>query len=230
MTQYEDKFTVPVAFPPDTIPNCLGEVLSASGKTQFRIAETYKYAHITYFFNGYREPAFKNEYRILIPSLSSPHPEEHPEMMAKAITDRLLETIQGQAFDFVLANYANADTMGHTANFDAGVAAVKALDHELGRILKTALETNTILVITSDHGNIERMIDPNTGAPESQHDPSPVPCFIVSPEFKGKKFLYQDDPSTTSGMLADVAPTVLELMKIPKPPEMNGRSLLRDLM
>jgi 2,3-bisphosphoglycerate-independent phosphoglycerate mutase len=230
MSHYDDAFTVPVAFPADSVDEPLGKVISDAGLVQLRLAETYKYAHVTYFFNGLREPPFPNEYRTLIPSQESLHPEEHPEMMATAITDRLISAIQDRAFDFILVNYANPDTIGHTANYNAGLEAVRVIDREIGRLLKAAENPDVVIAITGDHGNIEEMINPMTGLPESQHDPSPVPLYIMAAELKGRRFANQDDiGEETLGSLADVAPTLLEIMKIPKPDEMTGRSLLDEL-
>jgi 2,3-bisphosphoglycerate-independent phosphoglycerate mutase len=227
MSHYDDSFNVPVAFPADTVENPIGKVISDHGLTQLRLAESYKYAHVTYFFNGLREAPFPNEYRTLIPSNESLHPEEHPEMMAKPITDRLVEAMENRAFDFILVNYANPDTIAHTADYDAGVLAVRVIDREIGRVLKTAESSGALVAITGDHGNMEEMINPMTGLPESQHDPSPVPFYLMGEEFKGKRFINQDSlAAETLGSLADVAPTLLEIMNIPKPAEMSGRSLL----
>lgn len=231
MTEYEKDFAVPVAFPADTILHPLGRVLSDAGQTQLRLAETYKYAHVTYFFNGMRESPYKNELRALIPSLQTPHPDKNPKLRASLITDRLLSAITDRAFDFILVNYANADTIGHTGNYEAGIEAIDALNTELGRILKVALGPHTVLVITADHGNIEKMRDMLTWRTQSQHDPSPVPLYLVGEEFRGRKFLNAERLAfETNGGLADVAPTILELMGISKPPEMTGRSLLQDLL
>lgn len=231
MTRYKEEWTVPVAFPPDTVKTPLGKVVSDAGLTQLRLAETYKYAHVTYFFNGYEEPPYKNEYRVLIPSEPIPHPDEHPEMMAAAITDRLIEAIQGRGFGFILVNYANADAIAHTGNYKAAEEAVRVLDRELARIMKIAVNPDTVVLITSDHGNIEEMLDPMTGRIETQHDPSPVPMYLIGDEFKGRKFMNQANlRGETLGILSDVAPTILEIMKIQKPPEMSGESLLKDLL
>mgnify|MGYP001573982094 CR=1 FL=1 len=230
MTHYEDRFTVPVAYPPEKVVQPLGRVVSEAGKTQLRVAESYKYAHVTYFFNGYEEPPFKNEYRVLIPSLSTPKVYEHPQMMAPAITDRILQAIENQSFDFILANYANPDTIAHTGNYDATIEAVKAIDKEIGRIIKGIENTETILVITSDHGNAEELLNPMTGSSETQHDPNPVPFHVIAPEFKNKKFYNQNNIRQPIGILADIAPTILTLMEIPVPKEMTGRNLLRDLL
>ncbi|MEK7547112.1 MAG: 2,3-bisphosphoglycerate-independent phosphoglycerate mutase [Patescibacteria group bacterium] len=231
MTNYERKFKVPVAFPPDSIENPLGKIISEAGMTQLRLAETYKYAHVTYFFNGYRESAFKNEYRVLIPSLSTPHIDEHPEMMASSLTDRVIEAAANRSFDFILVNYANADTIGHTGNFEAGLKAAQAIDNEIGKILKTCINDDIAIIVTSDHGNLEEMIDPKTGEFETQHDPNPVPFYLVAPEFKNRKFMnWGSLSSQVTGVLSDVAPTILEIMNIPKPPEMNGDSLISSII
>jgi len=230
-THYDDAFNVPVAFPADDVKDPIGKVLSDAGFLQLRLAETYKYAHVTYFFNGLHEEPFKGEYRTLVPSNASPHPEEHPEMMAAAITDRLIEAIQSRGFDFILVNYANADTIAHTANFDAGTAAVNVLDAQISRVIKAADNPDTLLFITADHGNIEEMINEATGEPESQHDANPVPLYLVAQQYKGRKFMNADRLATeTLGSLADVAPTILAMMEIQKPQEMTGTSLLDGLV
>jgi len=230
MTRYEDRFSVPVAFPADTVEHPLGKVVSDAGRTQLRVAETYKYAHVTYFFNGYREEPFKNEYRVLIPSAAGT-PVDHPELQAEAITDRLAEALENRSFDFMLVNYANADTIGHTGNYAAGVKAAEVLDKQLARVLPAAQRGDVVLLITGDHGNIERMYDPMTGRPETQHDPNPVPLYIVGTEFAGRKFYnagrLRDE---TAGSLADVAPTVLIIMGLSVPDEMTGKSMLSGLV
>ena len=231
MSHYDDSFNVPVAFPADTVDNPFGKVISDRGLVQLRLAETYKYAHVTYFFNGLREAPFLNEYRTLIPSNEGLHPEEHPEMMAKPITDRLVEAMENRAFDFILVNYANPDTIAHTADYNAGMEAVRVIDREIGRVVKTAESSGAFVAITGDHGNMEEMVSPMTGLPESQHDPSPVPLYLIGEEFKGKRFTNQDSlTEQTAGSLADVAPTLLEIMAIPQPPEMTGRSVLDGLI
>lgn len=231
MTQYRDDFNVPVVFPPEKIETCLGKVLAEYNKSQFRIAETQKYPHITYFFNGLREEPFKNEYRALIPSKIIWHQEEHPEMMAPEITIRAVESIGENIFDFILINYANPDIIAHTGNYDACLKAVKVIDEQINKIVKSALEHNDFLIITSDHGNIERVIYSETGRPETQHNISPVPIYLVAKEFQRSKTEAEIRRSEKEnvGILADVAPTILELMDIDKPKEMTGQSLLRFL-
>jgi 2,3-bisphosphoglycerate-independent phosphoglycerate mutase len=231
LSRYSEELPCPVAFPADTVEHTLGKVLSDAGKTQMRIAESYKHAHVTFFFNGHREQPYPGEYHVLIPSIETGKPEEHPELRAAAITDRLLEAIQNQAFDFILVNYSNPDTIAHSGNYDACLEAVKVVDREIGRLLKVVLATPTTLIITGDHGNMEEVLSPVTGRIETQHDINPVPFHLVAPQFKGRRFYNSDSlRNETTGILADVAPTILELMGIPKPDEMTGRSLLRDLL
>ena len=231
MTQYDDKFSVPVAFPRETVENPLGKIISDLGKNQLRIAETQKYHHITYFFNGMREEPFKNEYRILIPSRPILKQDDEPQMMAPEITNRLIESMNEGVFDFILVNFANADMIAHTGNYEACLKAVKIIDEIIGKIVDVCLNTNAILIITSDHGNMERVINPQTGAPETQHDPSPVPIYLVAKELKRRKDAREIRESERGaiGVLADVAPTILELMGIKKPKEMTGQGLVRLL-
>ena len=230
LINYDDRFKIPVAFPKEKAKNPLVKILSENNKIQLRLAETEKYAHITYFFNGEIEAPFENEFRVLIPSKSEIHHDEHPEMMAEEITNRLLQAIDEQSYDFILVNYANADVIAHTGNFEAAVKAVKIIDEQIGKIAEAILKNNGVLIITADHGNIERMINPQTGEPETQHDLSPVPIYLVAKEFKNKKDKARRKEKTPVGILADIAPTILELMNIPEPKEMTGQSLLKFLI
>ncbi|MFH0890889.1 MAG: 2,3-bisphosphoglycerate-independent phosphoglycerate mutase [Candidatus Liptonbacteria bacterium] len=230
-TRYAQNYPAPFAFPADKVERPLGRVISELDKTQLRLAETYKYAHVTYFFNGHREEPYKNEYRVLVPSLNITHPDEHPELMASAVTDRLLEALSNQAFDFILVNYSNPDTLGHSGNYEACLKAVQFIDQEISRVIKVVEQTETALVITSDHGNIEQELNPLTGVVETQHQNNPVPFYLVGKEFRGRKFPnYPNLRNDTLGMLADVAPTILGLMGIPKPQEMSGGNLLKHLL
>lgn len=231
MTHYMDKFKCPVAFPPEVIKDPLGKVISDAKMTQLRLAESYKYAHVTYFFNSFIEPPLEGEYRVLVPSEPIPHPDEHPQMMASLITDRLLQAIENRAFNFILVNYANGDTIAHSGNYNASCEAVRIVDKEIGRVIQSVLSTDAVLMISSDHGNVEELINPMTGKTETQHDPSPVPFYLVAKEFKGKKFInWQSIATQPIGIISDIAPTILEVMGLPKPPGMNGRSLLGDLL
>ncbi|MEK7608632.1 MAG: 2,3-bisphosphoglycerate-independent phosphoglycerate mutase [Patescibacteria group bacterium] len=230
MTRYKETFSVPVAFASENVKLPLGKILAERGMTQLRLAESYKYAHITYFFNGYDETPYKNEYRVLIPSESIPHPDEHPAMMAPAITDRLLQAIQDQAFDFILVNYANPDTIGHTGNYDAAQEAVRVIDAQIGKVLQAAVHPDITLLITSDHGNLEEVINPMTGRAETQHDPNPVPLYLIGDRFRGKRFSNQGNLAReTAGILSDIAPTILDIMSIPKPEDMTGESLIKNI-
>ncbi len=230
MTKYRDGSAASVAFPADQVVSPLGKVISDAGKNQLRIAESYKYAHITYFFNGHVEEPFKNEYRILIPSLKGTHPDEHPELMASAITERLIESMNDRSFDFVLVNYSNPDTIAHTGNYDASVAAAKVIDAEIAKVVAVAKQTDAIVVITSDHGHLDELLDPQTGRIITGHNPNPVPFYVIAKEYAGKHFAGWPNLKTqTTGILADVAPTVLALMNLPAADEMTGRNLLNDI-
>ncbi len=231
MTQYSDQFQAQVAFAPENIDSPLGKVLADNNKLQLRIAETEKYAHVTYFFNGLKDQPLKNEFRILIPSRNIIRHDEHPEMMAEEIANRIIQAIEEREIDFILANFANADIVAHTGNFEAAMEAVKTIDTQIGKILKAAEAHKAVVIITSDHGNVERMINPITGIIETRHDISPVPIYLI-----GKEFISKKNPADirrieneTVGILSDVAPTVLGLMNLPKPPEMTGENLLNRL-
>lgn len=230
-TSYSSKLSFPVAFPADTVVNPLGKVLAETGKVQMRIAETEKYAHVTYFFNGLVERPFKNEYRVLIPSKNIARHDEFPQMMAMEVTTRAVSAISEGVYDFILINYANADIIGHTGNFDAAMVAIQTVDDQIGILMKLILETEGAMVITSDHGNVERMINLRTGLPETTHDPSPVPIYIVKRGYERTKTeeMAVQIEKTNIGVISDVAPTILELMRIQKPQEMTGISLLQFL-
>ncbi|MDP3956391.1 MAG: 2,3-bisphosphoglycerate-independent phosphoglycerate mutase [bacterium] len=232
MTTYSDKFNVPVLFPTETIDMPLVKVLSDNGKMQLRIAETEKYAHVTFFFNGYKDPPFPNEYRILVPSKNVPKHDEHPEMMAKEITDRAVAALEEGAFDFIMVNFANADIIAHTGNYDAAIKAIQILDNCVGILTEKILATGGTMIVTADHGNIEQMRDPYTFKPETKHNVSPVPIYLVAKEYARtvSDAEIEDRETSTIGILSDIAPTILEIMKLPKPEEMTGESLLRTLL
>ncbi len=226
-TEYNRELPGFEIFSRETIPNPLGQVLADKGRVQLRVAETEKYAHVTYFFNGLREEPFPNEYRILVPSRVEASHADHPEMMATPITDRALASLQEGGVDFILLNYANADMIAHTGNFEATVRAVQTVDRELGRLMRVVLDGGHVLLVTSDHGNAECLIDRQTGEPQTKHDPSPVPFYLIGKEFA--RPVPRARRLETIGLLADVAPTILELLGLPKPPEMTGESLLPQL-
>lgn len=233
MTEYEKNLPgVEAAFPPLEISLPLGRILSLAGKTQLHIAESEKYAHVTYFFNGGTEKPFPDEERILVPSLGVPHFDEHPEMKAPEITKRIRERI-GE-YDFILANYANADMVGHTGNFDAARQAVEALDQAIGALMPAVLEKDGALIITGDHGNAEQKIHPQSGEPITEHTVNPVPFYLIAKPFELPQARSAQEIAARKrepgGILTDVAPTILELMGLTQPPEMTGKSLLSVLL
>ncbi len=229
MTEYDATFSAPVLFPTPKVEASLSQAISLAGKTQLHIAETEKYAHVTYFFNGLREEPYENEFRVLIPSRVVSRHEEYPDMMAPVITDRVLSAIGEGAYDFVLVNYANPDIIAHSGNYQATVRAVRTVDEQLQRLYGAVLEGGHTLVVTSDHGNAEVVLDTKTGQPETKHNASPVPFYLVAQRFRKSTPI---KPSTLPvvGFLSDVAPTILELMEIPKPESMTGTSLLTELL
>ncbi|HET6380978.1 MAG TPA: 2,3-bisphosphoglycerate-independent phosphoglycerate mutase [candidate division Zixibacteria bacterium] len=219
LTEYQapDELPVPVAFPPLEIDS-LAAYLSRLGKRQFHLAETEKYAHVTYFFNGGVEEQLPGEDRLLVPSRRDvPTYDLAPEMSAPDITDALVDAVRSGAYDFIVVNYANADMVGHTGVWDAAVRAAEVLDGCLWRVSEAVLGVGGTLVITADHGNIEEMRDPQ-GNPQTKHTTSPVPLVLVSEAWRGARL--------RDGILADVAPTLCQLMGIPAAPQMTGRSLL----
>jgi len=229
MTEYHEQYPAHVAFPNEAVTACLGKTLAEQGKTQLRIAETQKYAHVTYFFNGLQEKPYANEFRVLIPSLDLPHPEVRPEMRAEEITERALVALHENTFDCIVMNYANADIIAHTGNYTATIEAIRVIDRQLEKLVQATLAGGHILLVTSDHGNAEVLLDYKTGNPETRHNISPVPFYLIGNTFKRKTPLPQAPRLKTIGLLSDVAPTILELMGIRKPEEMTGQSLLDQL-
>ncbi len=224
MTRYEENFPNPVLFGPRPQYHVFGEVVSDAGLTQLRLAETEKYAHVTYFFNGGREDVFPGEDRILIPSNRSvPTYDLAPEMSANDITTAAVEDVSRGRHDVIVMNYANADMVGHTGVWNATVSAVETLDVALGRLEQAVLNADGILVITADHGNAEEKIDPD-GNPLTAHTTNPVPFVLVSRQPPGA--LANGGTLAAGGALGDIAPTLLPLMGLEVPPEMTGRNLL----
>ncbi len=216
MTQYDRTFPIPPAFPPFSLARILAETLADQGRTQFRTAETEKYPHVTYFFNGGYEPPYRGEERCLIPSQRVATYDLAPEMSAKGITDALCRTVEGGAHDFILCNYANADMVGHTGVLPAVLKAVETVDACLARVLASADRAGASVLITADHGNCELMVDPATGGVHTAHTTNPVPFVAVHA---------RTDALRQGGSLRDVAPTVLRLLDIAPPAEMTGRDL-----
>jgi 2,3-bisphosphoglycerate-independent phosphoglycerate mutase len=219
MTEYDAKFGLPVAYPPDQPHEILPELVSATGARQLRCAETEKYAHVTFFFNGGREVLFPGEERILVPSPREVKTYDlKPEMSAEEVTQKL-EAALKQGFGFVLVNYANSDMVGHTGVMSAAKKAVAKVDECVGRLWKAAQAAGMAMVVTADHGNIEQMVDYETGEPFTQHTLNPVPIYLCDPALKGARL-------RPDGILADVAPTLLGMMGLSQPKAMAGRSLL----
>jgi 2,3-bisphosphoglycerate-independent phosphoglycerate mutase len=217
LTQYAASIPAPCAFAPSSLDNVLGEYLAKNGKTQLRIAETEKYAHVTFFFSGGREEPFEGEERILIPSPNVATYDLKPEMSAPEVTDRIVEAIEQQRYDVIMVNYANGDMVGHSGVFDAAVKAVECLDSCMGRIVTALDKVGGEALITADHGNVEQMEDAMTGQAHTAHTCEPVPFIYV-----GKRALRIRE----GGVLADVAPTMLTLMGLPVPAEMTGTSIV----
>ena len=219
MTHYADYLpTIPV-FPPVSLSNVLGEVIANHGLKQLRIAETEKYAHVTFFFNGGRETPFQNEDRVLVPSPKVATYDLLPEMSAPEITRQLVEVINQDKYDVIICNYANADMVGHSGNFSAAVKAIECLDHCLQDLAKAVVSHEGYLLITADHGNAEIMFDPKTNQPHTAHTSERVPFLFI-----GKNWHCVGE----HGSLIDIAPTVLNLLGIQQPEEMTGRSLLKE--
>jgi len=217
MTEYNATFPLPVLFTTRKPDQILAEVISEAGLAQLHCSETEKFAHVTYFFNGGREPPYPLEDRIIVPSPAVATYDIQPEMSAAQITDQLIEAIESGKYSFIVTNFANADMVGHTADRDAIVRAVEVLDQESHRVFDVALKNDWRIMLTADHGNCDEIVDPNTGGPHTQHTEYPVPFLIMG----------QGPVKLSIGRgLADIAPTVLELLGIPQPPVMTGRSLI----
>jgi 2,3-bisphosphoglycerate-independent phosphoglycerate mutase len=217
LTRYQASIDAPVAYMPQELKNSIGEYLSSLGKTQLRIAETEKYAHVTFFFSGGREDEYVGEKRILIPSPNVATYDLQPEMSAPEVTDELVNAINSGEFDLLVVNYANGDMVGHTGIFDAAVKAVETVDTCLGRVYDAVMANKGHMLITADHGNVEQMHDHDSGQVHTQHTTELVPFIYVGPT---------QAVISEGGVLADVAPTLLHLMHLPVPQEMQGRNLI----
>jgi 2,3-bisphosphoglycerate-independent phosphoglycerate mutase len=219
MTQYDATIDAPVAFGPENLDDTLGEIVSRAGLKQLRIAETEKYAHVTYFFNGGKEKPNSGEDRVLIPSPKVATYDLQPEMSACQVTDEVIERIRSGTYHLIILNFANPDMVGHTGILDAAVRAVEAVDACVGRVVDEVLAQGGAVLLTADHGNAEKMIDSETGQPHTAHTTNPVPFVLILDDGKEHQL-------RKGGMLADVAPTILELMGIPLPKAMTGKSLI----
>ena len=217
MTPYDASFTgVHILFDKENVHNTLGEYLSKLNKKQLHIAETEKYAHVTFFFNGGREAPFEGEERILVASPKVATYDLKPEMSAYEVCDKLVEAIRSEKFDFIVVNYANGDMVGHTGVYEAIEKAVKAVDECVKNTVEAAKAAGYEVIIIADHGNADNAINPD-GTPNTAHSLNPVPCVYVTPK---------KDVKVENGKLADVAPTILQIMDLPKPEEMTGHSLI----
>jgi 2,3-bisphosphoglycerate-independent phosphoglycerate mutase len=219
LTEYSKEFDIPVAFPTERLKNCLGEYVANLGLHQLRLAETEKYAHVTFFFNGGREQPCEGEDRILIPSPKVATYDQKPEMSASEVTDHLVGAIESGAYELIVCNYANADMVGHTGDFHAAVQAIEAVDQALGRVLKALQRVQGEMIVTADHGNAEQMLDRENDQPHTAHTSNLVPLIYV-----GRSATLKED-----GALCDVAPSLLALMGLEQPMEMLGHSLVEFL-
>jgi len=217
LTEYDPRFGLPVAFAPERPRITLGEVVSQAGLRQFHCAETEKYAHVTFFINGGREQPFPGEDRVMVPSPRVATYDQAPEMSAAAVADAVVDAIGKRRYGLIVVNFANGDMVGHTAVREAVIRAVETLDREVGRVLDAAVAAGCSVVLTADHGNCDEMVDPVTGEPHTQHTTYPVPCLVID-EVPWRL--------ATGAGLSSVAPTVLQLMGLPQPKAMTGRSLL----
>ena len=217
MTSYDETMpNVHIAFKKEELKNTFGEYISNKGLTQLRIAETEKYAHVTFFFNGGEEKQYKGEDRILVPSPKVETYDLKPEMSAYEVTDKVVEAINSEKYDCIILNYANPDMVGHTGNLEAAIKAIETIDQCVGRVVEAVQKQEGVLLITADHGNAEQMIDYKTGEPHTAHTTNPVPLILVGME----------EAKLKEGKLADIAPTMLDIMHLEKPEEMTGESLL----
>jgi 2,3-bisphosphoglycerate-independent phosphoglycerate mutase len=217
MMAYDKAFNLPYAFSPEHPEITLAQVVSDAGLNQFHCAETEKYAHVTYFFNGGRAEPFPGENQLLIPSPQVATYDQKPEMSAHEVANGVIEAIESEKYAFIVVNFANGDMVGHTAIQDAVVHAVETLDQEVGRVLDAAIAQDYSVIVTADHGNCEEMVNPITHAPHTQHTIYPVPCLVIDE---------QHWQLSCEGGLANIAPTVLDLMGINIPPGMQATSLL----
>jgi 2,3-bisphosphoglycerate-independent phosphoglycerate mutase len=221
-TQYDKHFTLPVVFPPVSMDHILAEEISNAGLKQLRIAETEKYAHVTYFFNGGREEPFPNEDRALIPSPKDvPTYDLKPEMSAYLVTDELLKRIEDEDYSFIVLNFANGDMVGHSGKLKAAIKACEVVDICLGKIVEKFTAKGGTVIITADHGNAETMRDPLSGSPITAHSSNPVPFILISDTYKNATLLHE-------GALCDIAPTILWLQQLDIPDEMTGNNLIKQ--
>ena len=219
MTEYEEGLDAEVAYRADEVEMPLARVISEAGLRQFHTAETEKYAHVTYFINGRRETPFPGEERLLVPSPKVPTYDLQPEMSAAGVTDTAVEHIRSGQYDLVIMNYANADMVGHTGVIEAAIKAVEVVDTGVGRVVEATLAIGGGLLVTADHGNAEKLLEYDSGKPFTAHTTYPVPLYLVVPSLADARL-------RTDGILADVSPTILQILDIPQPKDMTGKSLI----
>lgn len=219
MTKYREDFPFPVLFKEEELKNVLGEVIANQGMTQLRIAETEKYAHVTYFLNGGEEQQFPGEDRILVPSPGVATYDMQPEMSAPEVTEKLVKAIEDELYDVIILNFANGDMVGHTGVYEAAVKAVETVDANVGRLVDLFTANGGTVCITADHGNSEEMWDAKNEQPHTQHTLNPVPFIVIRPDETPLQL-------REGGSLSDIAPTILDILKVPQPAEMTGQSLL----
>ncbi len=218
MAQYDESFGLPIAFPPQKLTNILGDVLQKNGIKQFRTAETEKYAHVTFFFNGGLEEPFADETRVLVSSPKVATYDLQPEMSAYEVVQKVVGAVESKEYQYIMVNFANPDMVGHTGVMDAAVKAIEVVDECVGKIVDAVKKTDTIMLVTADHGNAECMEDPETHKPFTAHTTNPVPFLVVNDK--------DDVKLMKDGALCDIAPTILKLYGIEKPAEMTGRSII----
>ena len=223
LTEYEKNLQTHIAFPPIRIHTPLGKVLSDAGFTQLRMSESEKERFVTFYFNGQNESPFSGEERLIIPSPKVATYDLKPEMSADVLTNVLISKMREKKFHFILLNFANPDMVGHTGNIEATIKAVKTVDTCLGKIVDEALTLDYYILVTADHGNAEQKINPQTGEISTEHTNNPVPFIAIGKKFQGRFIKLQ------TGILADIAPTVLALLDLPKPQDMTGRNLLEEI-
>ena len=231
-TEYEKDLPVEVAYSPEIIRTCLAKVISDAGLRQLHIAETEKYAHVTFFLNGTIEEPFSGEDRVIIPSPRVSSYDQKPEMSAREIADRVVKEISADKYDFIILNFANADMVGHTGNLEATIKAAEAVDEGIGAVVRAALGKDGVALVTADHGNGEEVQNLQTGEIDKEHSTNPIPLIIIGKQWEGQTGgvveVVGGDLSLTSpvGILADVAPTILKIMNLQQPEEMTGRPLI----
>ncbi len=219
LTEYDPQFLLPIAFAPERPHSTLASVVSRAGYKQFHASETEKYAHVTFFFNGGREEPWAGEERVMVPSPKVSTYDKKPEMSAKELADVCIDALKSHEYGFLVVNFPNGDMVGHTAVREAVIAAVEAMDTEVGRLLDVAVEEGYSVLLTADHGNCDEMVDPVTGEPHTQHTVYPVPCMIID---------HENWRLSTGAGISDVAPTLLQLMGLQQPPDIQGSSILLE--